>query len=182
MTITGINAYSDRAIDRKYDKLNKERILVNVGAKGILAAGTYFGVKSAAKHGSLLQRGINRGVNLILTGLAKPFKFIGKNGKIGQIGNVIERFKGIHPAVKGVSVVLGASVALFLNTIRNNGYKKGVLAQARQDEKAFNRVKREQIPDIIEQAKTIGGMEILSELYNEAGLDAEYGRLGSFQG
>ena len=124
-------------VDKKYKTEHKLRQGANTIAKGIVLGAGYLGAKSISKEKSILRDGLAGASNFVLKHLHNGIKAIDKKQKFKGITEALTKAKNA-PAKTKALVVFGAIIAnAFINTVKGNSYIKGVLNQAKVDEKAY---------------------------------------------
>ena len=115
-------------VDKKYKTEHKLRQGANTIAKGIVLGAGYLGAKSISKEKSILRDGLAGASNFVLKHLHNGIKAIDKKQKFKGITEALTKAKNA-PAKTKALVVFGAIIA--------NAFIKGVLNQAKVDEKAY---------------------------------------------
>ncbi len=124
-------------VDKKYTGINRARKVTNLASGAVWLGAGYLGAKSISKEKSILKDGLAGASNFVLKHLNNGIKAIDKKEKFKGASDLLQKAKNA-PAKNKALVVFGAFIASrLLNVVKRNNYLKGVLKQAKVDEKAI---------------------------------------------
>ena len=124
------------SIDLTYKVMDEKRALTNALGTGIILGAGYLGTKSITKNeNSALKEALSGAADFVAKHLNNGIKNIDKKEKLTKVTDFLQKVKEMPARTKALALFGGFIFAQLIGLAKVNGYMKGILNQAKADEK-----------------------------------------------